>query len=424
MPEVSAGGEGAVLVGWLVTESVPFAALDAIATIETDKAIVDLPADSAGILLKTLVSAGAEVAVGDPIAVLGELGESEADVAELLAGLEPASQLSDHEAFEVPVAAATSQSLADHGSGTDSQRRIFSSPLARRLAKEADLDIATIDATGPGGRVVRRDVLGAIGAGSVATVESAAEPATAAAPAPAQLAASASSRPAVAGGYNDIPHTRMRRAIARRLTQSVQDAPAFSIRSGARVDALIRLRSELNASGRGKVSLNDLVVAAVSRAHRVVPEMNVIWMPDAVRSFERVDVAVAVATDHGLLTPVLRGVESMTISALAAANADLVKRARAGQIRQEELEGGSITVTNLGPFGTEDFTAIINPPQSAILAVGAAAQAAVVVDGRLKARMVMNVTLTVDHRPIDGAVAARWMAAFLAMVEAPAQIIA
>ena len=417
MPEVSAGGEGAVLVGWLVKESVPFAALDAIATIETDKAIVDLPADSAGIILKTLVSAGAEVAVGDPIAVLGQPGESDADMAALLAGLEPATQLSDDGAPEVPVAAA-SQSLADDGSATEPQRRIFSSPLARRLAMEADLDIAKIKATGPGGRVVRRDVLGAIGAGSVAALEPARSVA------PAQLAPPASSGPAAAGGYNDIPHTRMRRAIARRLTRSVQEAPAFSIRSGARVDALIRLRSELNAAGRVKVSLNDLVVAAVSRAHRVVPEMNVIWMPEAVRSFERVDVSVAVATDHGLLTPVLRGVESMTISALAAANADLVERARAGQIRQDELEGGSITVTNLGPLGTEDFTAIINPPQSAILAVGVARPAAVVVEGRLEVRTVMNVTLTVDHRPIDGAVAARWMAAFLAMVEAPAQILA
>ena len=160
-------------------------------------------------------------------------------------------------------------------------------------------------------------------------------------------------------------------------------------------------------------------MAAVGRTHRVVPEMNVIWMADAVRCFDRVDVSVAVATEHGLLTPVLRGVESMTISALAATNADLVERARAGRIRQEELEGGTITVTNLGPFGTEDFTAIINPPQSAILAVGVAAQAAVVIDGRLEVRTVMNVTLTVDHRPIDGAIAARWMAAFLAMLEHP-----
>jgi pyruvate dehydrogenase E2 component (dihydrolipoamide acetyltransferase) len=418
MPEVSAGGEGAVLVGWLVEESVPFAALDAIATIETDKAIVDLPADSAGIILKTLVSAGAEVAVGDPIAVLGEPGESDADMAELLAGLQPATQLFDASAPDVPVVAASSQFLSDGVSATESPRRIFSSPLARRMAKEAELDLAEIEATGPGGRVVRRDVLGAIASGPVV----APEPTRAVSLT--RLAAPSSSGPADAAGYDDVPHTRMRRAIARRLTQSVQEAPAFSIRSGARVDALIRLRSELNANGRIKVSLNDLVVAAVGRTHRDVPEMNVIWMPDAVRSFERVDVSVAVATEHGLLTPVLRGVESMTISALAAANADLVERARAGRIRQDELEGGSITVTNLGPFGTEDFTAIINPPQSAILAVGAAAQAAVVVEGRLEVRTVMNVTLTVDHRPIDGAVAARWMAAFLAMVEAPAQILA
>jgi len=418
MPEVSAGGEGAVLVGWLVEPSVPFAALDAIATIETDKAIVDLPADSAGILLKTLVSAGATVAVGDPIAVLGQPGESDADIAELLTGLRPATQLLDTSTPDVPVVAASSPTSAGGVSAAESPRRIFSSPLARRMAKEADLDLAEIAATGPGGRVVRRDVLGAIASGPVAS------PQLPNAVSMTRVAALSSSGPVIAAEYDDVPHTRIRRAIARRLTQSVQEAPAFSIRSGVRVDALIRLRTELNAAGRIKVSLNDLVVAAVGRTHRVVPEMNVIWMPDAVRCFERVDVSVAVATEHGLLTPVLRGVESMTISALAAANADLVERARAGRIRQEELEGGSITVTNLGPFGTEDFTAIINPPQSAILAVGAAAEAAVAIEGRVEVRTVMNVTLTVDHRPIDGAIAARWMAAFLAMVEAPAQIIA
>ena len=418
MPEVSAGGEGAVLVGWLVERSVPFAASDAIATIETDKAIVDLPADSAGIILKTLVSAGATVAVGDPIAVLGEPGESDADIAELLAGLRPETQLLDTSTADAKVVAASAPTAAYGVWATESPRRIFSSPLARRMAKEADLDLAEIAASGPGGRVIRRDVLGAIASGSVAT------PPAPNAVAMTRLAAPSSSGTGDAAEYNDVPHTRMRRTIARRLTQSVQEAPAFSIRSSARVDALLGLRTELNAAGRIKVSLNDLVVAAVGRTHRVVPEMNVIWMPDAVRCFDRVDVSVAVATEHGLLTPVLRGVESMTISALAATNADLVGRARAGRIRQEELEGGSITVTNLGPFGTEDFTAIINPPQSAILAVGAATPAAVVIEGRLEVRTVMNVTLTVDHRPIDGAVAARWMAAFLAMVEAPAQIIA
>jgi pyruvate dehydrogenase E2 component (dihydrolipoamide acetyltransferase) len=216
----------------------------------------------------------------------------------------------------------------------------------------------------------------------------------------------------------------MRRAIARRLTQSNQDAPVFSIRGSARVDALLALRKDLNEAAGVKISVNDLVVAAAARAHIAVPEMNVIWLPDAIRRFEDVDVAVAVATDNGLVTPVVHGVQKLTVSALAARSADLVTRARDGKLRQDELEGGSLTVTNLGVFGTEDFTAVINPPQAAILAVGAARPEAVVTDGGLGIATILRVTLSVDHRPVDGATAARWMAAFLRLVEAPLRILA
>jgi len=173
-----------------------------------------------------------------------------------------------------------------------------------------------------------------------------------------------------------------------------------------------------------RISLNDLIVAAAGRAHVAVPEMNVIWLSDAVRLFEEVDIAVAVATEAGLVTPVVRGVDKLTVSALARTGADLVGRARAGKLRQEELEGGTLTVTNLGVFGTEDFTAVINPPQAAILAVGAAREEAVVTEGELAVATVLRVTLSVDHRPVDGATAARWMAAFLALLESPVRILA
>ena len=232
-------------------------------------------------------------------------------------------------------------------------------------------------------------------------------------------------RPAEAGAsYRDVPHSRMRRAIAGRLSESHRDAPVFSIRGSARVDALLALRRDLNEATDVRISLNDLIVAAAARAHLAVPRMNVVWTPDAVRQFDDVDIAVAVATDNGLVTPVVRGVQRMTVSTLARASGDAVARARAGRLRQDELEGGTLTVTNLGVFGTEDFTAVINPPQAAILAVGAARQEAVVTDGELGVVTVLRVTLSVDHRPVDGATAAQWMAAFLALLESPLRILA
>ncbi len=216
----------------------------------------------------------------------------------------------------------------------------------------------------------------------------------------------------------------MRSAIAARLTQSVQTAPHFYVRGSARVDRLLELRREINDAGGVKVSVNDLVVKAVAKAHTVVPELNVIWTGDTVRHFAHVDVAVAVATEHGLVTPVVRGVDRLTVTELAAATQDLVVRAQEKRLQQSELEGGTVSVSNLGMFGTEEFAAIINPPQSSILAVGAARQEPVVVDGALAVATVLRVTLSVDHRPVDGATAARWMQSFVELLEHPARILA
>jgi pyruvate dehydrogenase E2 component (dihydrolipoamide acetyltransferase) len=195
------------------------------------------------------------------------------------------------------------------------------------------------------------------------------------------------------------------------------------VRGVARVDELLRVRAELNEDAEVKVSVNDLVVKAVARAHHLVPEMNVVWTGDAIRSFSGVDVAVAVATETGLLTPVLRGVDESTITAVARATRDVAARAREGRLQQSELEGGSVTVSNLGMYGVEEFSAIINPPHASILAVGAARQEAVVTDGRLEVGTVLRVTLSVDHRPVDGATAARWMATFTALLEHPVRIL-
>jgi pyruvate dehydrogenase E2 component (dihydrolipoamide acetyltransferase) len=220
-----------------------------------------------------------------------------------------------------------------------------------------------------------------------------------------------------------IPHNRLRRATAARLTESKQTAPHFYVRATVRAEALVALRAEINA-GDVKVSVNDLVVKAAAAAHRAVPEMNVMWTPDAVRTFDTVDVAVAVATDRGLMTPVVRDVTSLSVSAVAARVRDLATRARDGRLKQDELEGGTISVTNLGMYGVEEFAAIINPPHAAILAVGSVRDEPVVEDGAVVPGKLMTVTLSVDHRPVDGVVAARWLAALKELLEHPVRLLA
>jgi 2-oxoisovalerate dehydrogenase E1 component len=221
----------------------------------------------------------------------------------------------------------------------------------------------------------------------------------------------------------DTPHTRTRRAAADRLTESTRDVPHLLIRGTARVDKLLRLRERLNDHRLAEISVNDLVLAAAARAHVLVPAMNVIWTPDAVRSFSGVDISLAVATEKGVVTPVLRSLDQMALSAVAAATSDLLGRARSGLLRENELEGGTLTITNLGMFGTREFAAIISPPQSAKLAVGAAHKEPVVAHGKVRVGTVLNVTLSVDHRPISGATAAQWMAAFVSLLEEPLGIL-
>jgi pyruvate dehydrogenase E2 component (dihydrolipoamide acetyltransferase) len=350
MPEVAANVTEAVLQEWAVGTT--FAARDVLATVETDKAVVDVEADEAGVVLERLVPAGESVRVGAPIAVLGEPGETVDDLAALRAQL-----------------------------GVNGPQRTFASPLARRLAKESNLAIDEITGTGPGGRIVRRDVEAAIA--------------------------------------SPVPHSRMRQAIATRLSDSARTVPHFYLRATVRVDKLLKLRKRLT-----DVSVTDLMIKAAAVAHVRVPELNVIWTPEAVQTFSSVDISVAVATDRGLVTPVVTGVEARSVSSVASVTRDLVERARTGRLRQDELEGGTLTVTNLGMYGTEEFAAIINPPQAAILAIGAAREEPVVRKGKLAVGTVVRCTLSVDHRPVDGATAARWLAAFVDTVEHPIRILA
>ena len=436
MPEVAANAVEAVLQSWPVPENTAYATADVIATVETEKAVVDVEADKDGVILKTLVPEGAEVQVGDPIAVIGEPGEKPADLDALLAELGvPAPGPAAAAAVAATPERAEARGVADapagpgngsgNGSGDGSGRRVFSSPLARRLAGEAGLPFETIAGTGPNGRIIRRDVEAAIRSRDTATRSPVTpdRPEPALAPAGAPKSGAPKSR-TTAAAYTDVPHSRVRAAVASRLMESKRTTPHFYLRGTANVGKLLKLRRHLNDGGFVRISVNDLVIKAAARAHTLVPAMNVIWTPDAVRSFSSVDVSVAIAAERGLVTPVLRSVEQLTVSSVSTAVKDFVERAKAGRLRQDELEGGSFSVTNLGMFGTEDFGAIINPPQSAILAVGAVREEPVVKKGRLKAGAVMRVTLSVDHRPIDGTVAAEWMKVFLSLLENPVQILA
>ena len=409
MPEVAAGATSAVLSIWPVASGTEYPLGEIIATIETDKAVVDVEAETAGYIVRTLVTEGAEVAIGAPIALIAALGEKIDDVEAALAALgivgnAPEKGLESTQGV-TPAVSSTPLIPVDAPEGD----RLFASPLARRLARERGIELAGIAGTGPNGRIRRRDV------------DAAADPAqTIATPAPATVVTAGVAR---AAGFVDVPHSRLRRAIASRLTMSKQTAPHFYLRGSAHVDRLMALRAEINEDEELRVSVNDLIIKAVARAHSIVPAVNVIWMDDAIRMFQSVDISVAIATEQGLVTPVLRDVDALTVTQIARATKDFATRARSGGLRQHELEGGSTSVTNLGMFGTEEFAAIINPPHSSIIAVGAATKRPVVVNDEICIGSVMNVTMSVDHRPIDGATAAEWMKIFVELLESPAKIL-
>ena len=400
MPGIAADTTSAVLTEWQVHQGVSFAQSDVVATVETDKAQVDIEAEEPGEIVRFLVEPGMRVEVGDAIALQCAPGESidDLDAAMHALGI-----------------------VADGDAGVDAPERVFATPLVRRLARAANLDLSTITGTGPNGRIVRRDV-----EGPRAEHTAAPEPAPAAdvAPVTADVVPMAEIPPLQhVPAHTDEPHSRIRLATATRLTDSKRTAPHFYLRGTCRVERLLALRADLNRAGDTKVSVNDLVVKASARAHTLVPAMNVIWTEDATRRFGTVDIAVAVASPRGLVTPVVRDVARRSVSTVAADLADLAARAREGKLHQRDIEGGSFCVSNLGMYGTEEFSAIINPPQSAILAVGAARDEPVVEDGALAVGTLMRVTLSVDHRPIDGSTAAEWMRAFVDVIENPLEIL-
>lgn len=390
VPEVATGSTEAVLTEWLVPDNVAFRAGAAIAVLETDKAAVEVEVESDAMILRRLVTGGSTVEVGTPIAVLGAEGE---DIAALLAELAPGSAPSPAPA------------------------RVFASPLARKLLKEAGIAAADVAGTGPNGRIIRRDAEVAI-----AQSQPLPNPPVPAAPVLAVPVAAAGS--SAGAGFTDVPHSRIRHVIATRLTASKQTIPHFYLRRTARIDALLALRAQLNAVSATKISVNDLIIKAVAVAHRAVPDANVIWTDDALRRYDSVDVGVAIASARGLVTPVLRGVESSSLSTISAQVKAFAQQAEDGKLMQRDLDGGTITVSNLGMYEVDEFAAIINPPQSAILAVGAGRPGPAVVDGQLTVATQLRMVLSVDHRAIDGALAAQWMAALVTAVEAPMRLVA
>ena len=405
MPEVAANATQVTLQTWIKKVGEVVAVGDCLAEIETDKAIVEFNADRAGVMGPTLIQAGQEVEVGSPIGVLLDVGETSVNVSALLA------KTGDNASVPQLPNPSTSEPAAPptllSGSKVTPSHRVFVSPLARRLAKQRGIDLNTLIGSGPNGRIVKRD----IEAGSAVVVSSPvmAQPSTVS--------------PSTLGDYTEVPHSGMRRTIARRLTESKSTIPHFYLSVDCRMDRLMSLRSEINTAMPRKISVNDFIVRAVAVALREVPQANVGWTENAMRQYTQADIAIAVSTDFGLITPIVRAADRKSLSMISQEIADLAERARASQLRPDEYQGGSFSVSNLGMFGVSEFSAIINPPQAAILAVGMTQQVPVVEDGAVKIASVMRCTLSVDHRAIDGALAAQWLAAFKRLLENPLSIL-
>jgi len=406
MPEIVANSTEAIIQKWYLDEGIDFAAGATVLAIETEKAVVDVEEEISGVILKRLKFENDQVDVGTPIAILGDPGEKVADMSALLTSLGIEENVSVN--TPVPVAAASqevktqpTESKIAAQSGSD---RIFASPLARKLARELNLTIEQLSGTGPNGRITRSDVESA---------HSASKPSAAV---PAKSKSSTQS-------FEEIANTPLRKAIASRLTQSKQEIPHFYLKATANAEKILSLRADLNATGRAKVSLNDLILKLAARTLEKVPDVNVNWTADAIRKFHQIDISIAVAGPRGLVTPVLRDLASKSVFDIATEVVAFREKINTNTLKQNEIEGGSISISNLGMYGTEEFSAIINPPQAAILAVGAARKEAVVIDDRVEVVNVIHFVLSADHRCVDGALAAQWMQEFIKSVEAPIEIL-
>ncbi|HKM70530.1 MAG TPA: pyruvate dehydrogenase complex dihydrolipoamide acetyltransferase [Stellaceae bacterium] len=420
MPALSPTMTEGNLAKWLKKEGDEVHSGDVLAEIETDKATMEVEAVDEGKIGKILVPEGAQgIKVNAPIAVL--LGEGEdasalEKFAESVPRPTPVAPPSQESVQPAPAAPAVPG--RERGNG-----RVFASPLARRMAQQAGLDLGAIRGSGPQGRIVKSDIEAALSAGRAAPAPAPVRPAPVAQPAPPAAPVLSKERVAALAGnppYNERPLNAMRRVIARRLTESKQTVPHFYLTIDCEVDALLKIRTELNAkSDAYRISVNDFVIRAAALGLRQVPAANASWSDDAILLWDTVDIAVAVALDDGLITPIVKMADRKGLAAIANETRDLVARARAGKLKLEEFQGGTFSISNLGMYGVRDFAAVINPPHGGILAVGAGEQRPVVKNGALAVATVMSCTLSCDHRAVDGAVGAQFLAAFKKLVEDP-----
>ena len=428
MPALSPTMEEGTLAKWLVKEGDSVSSGDLLAEIETDKATMEFEAVDEGVIGKILVAEGTQnVAVNQPIAILLAEGESVGDIGASASAPAPTSGAPASAPVAAPAGsppAARAAPVAADGS------RIFASPLARRIAANKGLDLKTLKGSGPHGRIVKADVEGAaVAAAAPAPV---AASAAKAAPAPVAVPAGPSTdivlRTYADRKFEEIALDGMRKTVAARLTEAKQTIPHFYLRRDVRLDALLKFRSTLNKQleSRGvKLSVNDFIIKASALALQQVPEANRVWAGDRMLQLKPSDVAVAVAVDGGLFTPVLKDAEMKSLSALSAEMKDLATRARNRKLAPHEYVGGTFAISNLGMFGIDSFDAVINPPHGAILAVGAGVKKPVVGDdGELSVATVMSLTLSVDHRVIDGALGARLLGAIVDSLENPLGMLA
>ena len=438
MPALSPTMTEGTLSRWLKKEGEAIRAGDVIAEIETDKATMEVEAVDEGVLGKILVGDGTEgVKVNQPIAVLVEQGEevpadgapaspqqpaateaasassAPAQVAPNRPGTPPGPQQAPAEAPPAPRS----------GNGHDTEAgRIFVSPLARRMALQAGIDLHGLKGSGPNGRIVKADIEAAQQRGAPAPAAAPQAAVPEAAPAP---AAAPALQMQITAPHRAVPNSSMRKVIARRLTQAHQVVPFFFVTMDIEIDALLKLREELNAKSPKdgpsafRLSVNDLVIKAAALTLRRVPQLNATFTDDATLYYDDVDISVAVSLPEGLITPIVRQADHKGLASISSEMKELIGRAKAGKLKPEEFQGGGFSISNMGMYGVSQFTAIINPPQSAILAVAAGQQRPVVKNGALAVATIMTCTLTVDHRVADGALGAQWMAAFKAIVEDP-----
>jgi pyruvate dehydrogenase E2 component (dihydrolipoamide acetyltransferase) len=446
MPALSPTMTEGNLARWLKQEGDRISAGEVIAEIETDKATMEIEAVEEGKLGKILIADGTEgVAVNTPIALLLEDDEDASALAGFPADGGGETAASIEAEVEPPVAAASSgrpttttaaaaaatppvaKEGARQGNGADREGRIFASPLARRMAEQAGIDLARLQGSGPHGRIIKVDIERAIRDGVAAKAAPAAAPAPAAARPEAPAARAPGPMPATpppAAAYSEQPLSNMRKVIARRLTEAKQTIPHFYLSMDCELDALLKLRSELNARAGAdyKLSVNDFVIKAAALALRKVPKANASFGGDKLYYYHDVDIGVAVAIDDGLVTPVIRKADQKGLATISKEMRDLSARARdpgGMKLKPEEYQGGSLSVSNLGMYGVRDFQAVINPPQASILAVGAGERRPVIKDGAVASATVMTVTLSIDHRVVDGALGAQLLQAFKGYIDDP-----